>query len=250
MKITVSGIQRMCLDDGPGIRTNVFLMGCELRCPWCSNPECIPLGNQLVCEKELLGTQYEPWDLVNLLKKDKVFWERGGGVTFSGGEPLLQAPGLKEAWELLKKDGIHLVAETSLFVPEAYLSLAMSYIDFFYVDVKLLDRELCREILGGRLELYIKNVRTLSENGKEIHFRLPCSEKYVLDRGNMELVYSFLEQYARFPVEIFALHNMGDTKYKALGLKPPESQAVSGKRLEAVRWELKQRGIRSNIIKI
>ena len=97
MKVRITDIQHFSLHDGPGIRTTVFLKGCSLKCPWCANPECI--SSEIQGE---FGYDISLEELEKEILKDEPYYKTGGGVTFSGGEPLLQ---IKNYEELLKHSG-------------------------------------------------------------------------------------------------------------------------------------------------
>lgn len=258
MKIRVTNIQRMCFDDGPGIRTTVFLKGCSIHCPWCSNPENISFEKQCVCNKEnmqthtegVYGVDYNPELLLEVLEKDRKFWGTDGGVTFSGGEALLQARQLEEVWIHLKSQGIHMAVETALFVPEELLDIAMRYIDFYYVDAKLLEKKLCTSVLGGDISQYRKNVEKLAVQHKNIHFRVPCSKEYVLLEKNQEILCEFLGDYGQFPVEIFAVHDLGKAKYRSLGMEMPHFENITEEEMDAFRERLLQKGCQVKIINI
>lgn len=258
MSIRVTNIQRMCFDDGPGIRTTVFLKGCSIHCPWCSNPENILYNKQTICGKDDVqlyvdreyGIDYDAETLVNILEKDRKFWNDGGGVTFSGGEALLQAEQLEEVWVRLKKDGVHLAVETALFVPDRLLEIAMQYIDFYYVDAKLLDKELCMSVLGGDIDQYKHNVEKLVSKHKDIHFRVPCSKEYVLQESNQKALCVFLRQYTQYPVEIFAIHDLGREKYRSIGLEMPDFEKATEIELEDFRAKLSMEGCQVKIISI
>lgn len=255
MSIRVTNIQRMCFDDGPGIRTTVFLKGCSLRCPWCSNPENLKFEkeNYFIPErgkKGVYGKDYEPEELLEELLKDRKYWGADGGVTFSGGEALLQAQELESLWRMLKAEGIHLAVETGLFVSDRQVELADRYIDYFYVDVKLLEAKLCREVLGGDVAGYLKNVERLAAAGADIHFRVPCSMEYVLGADNRELLFRFFKKYVVFPIEIFGIHNLGKAKYESLNKKIPEFREISKADLEYLKAELTQIGCNVEIIAI
>lgn len=255
MGIVATNIQRMCFHDGPGIRTTVFLKGCGIHCPWCANPENISFHIQSYSDKNSgqirrYGKEYGTEELLQILEKDEVFWGSDGGVTFSGGEPLLQASELLGIWKALKEKKVHMAAETSLFVPEENVRAAMAYMDFFYVDVKLLEPEICQHVLGGKLDSYLGNVQLLSENGTQIHFRVPCSEEYTFMPRNLDRMYAFLRKYKQYPVEIFAIHNLGDYKYRSLKMEPEQFQPVAEERLEKMCREIRSLGIAAEIIRI
>ena len=153
-------------------------------------------------------------------------------------------------WESLKEKKVHMAIETSLFVPEINVKKALDYIDFYYVDIKLLDKEMCTQILGGEVETYFHNVQFLAEQEKKIHFRIPCSEEYVLESRNWDAICQFLMEYAIYPVQIFGVHNLGESKYRHLGMKAEKLQAVSDERMNEVKCELEKIGIEVEIINI
>lgn len=250
MSVRVTNIQRMCFDDGPGIRTTVFMKGCSIHCPWCSNPENISFEKQTALKCSEYGVDYEAQELVHILEKDKGFWGCDGGVTFSGGEALMQSRGLREVWELLKSGGIHLAVETALFVPEDLLEIAMQYIDFYYVDVKLLEESMCTSVLGGDVNRYKENVKKLDAQHKDIHFRVPCSKEYVLQRRNREALLDFFREYRQYPIEIFSLHDLGRKKYQSLGLEMHCFEKAEEKDLKDFQTQLQQEGCRVEIINI
>lgn len=211
------------------------------------------LSDALQCPLQALrqcGREYEPDELVHILEKDAGFWGDDGGVTFSGGEPLLQTSGLIPVWERLKQKKVHIAVETSLFVPEINVMKALDYIDFYYVDIKLLDKKMCRQILGGDVEVYFHNVQLLAERDKEIHFRIPCSEEYVLMSENWNTICRFLKEYSNYPVQIFGIHDLGESKYRHLGMQAENLQTVSDERMREVKYELEKMGIKTEIIKI
>ena len=250
MSVRVTNIQRMCFDDGPGIRTTVFMKGCSIHCPWCSNPENISFEKQTALTCSEYGVDYEAQELVRILEKDKGFWGCDGGVTFSGGEALMQSRRLREVWDLLKSDGIHLAVETALFVPEDLLEIAMQYIDFYYVDVKLLEKSMCTSVLGGDVNRYKENVKKLDAQRKDIHFRVPCSKEYVLQKGNREVLLDFFREYRQYPIEIFSLHDLGRKKYQSLGLEMQYFEKVTEQDLKDFQTQLQQEGCRVEIINI
>ncbi len=255
--IRITNVQRMCFDDGPGIRTTVFLKGCGIHCPWCSNPENLTFAKQeysLPNEDGVMhgcyGRDYSWEELKKIMMKDNMFWGKEGGVTFSGGEALLQALELEPLMKSLKESRISMGVETSLFVPRHLLELSARYIDFYYVDVKILDKELCKTVLGGDIDLYQSNVEWLSNHTNQITFRVPCSKEYVLQDNNRKLLCGFLSRYSQFPVEIFSVHHLGDKKYQALGRQVPDIEPVADNDLSSFQEELKECGSEAKIIQI
>ena len=244
-QVLITNIQRFSLHDGPGIRTTVFCKGCGLRCPWCANPENLEPRPEDYVKDGVPGT-YGRYisceELVREVIKDELFYcqcGRGegldalpGGVTWSGGEPLLQAERLEPAFRALKEAGIHQCVETCLFVPEDRLKLAMEYIDLFYIDIKILDKERCRTVLHGDLEQHLTNVRTLFAAGKPVVFRVPVIGGYTDSAENCERVIDQIKQYTSMKVELIKEHNLGQSKYDSLGKAPLDLHTVTDEFME------------------
>lgn len=153
----ITNIQRFSLHDGPGIRTTVFLKGCSIRCPWCSNPENInhQIERYVKDGKEgFYGKESSVDEVLKEVLKDKIFYEDNGGVTFSGGEALLYAKELLPLMEQIKQNDISIAVESSLFVPSSYLEKVIPFVDYFYVDLKVMDKEKCSLLLKGNLDLF------------------------------------------------------------------------------------------------
>lgn len=272
--IIVTNIQRFSLHDGPGIRTTVFLKGCGLRCPWCSNPENLVGEIQYYIKDGVKGTygRYMSCsEIYSEVIKDKVFYgikdkigEKSdysislsselehlpGGVTFSGGEALLQIEELEPLLSKLKNDSIHIAVETSLFVPQKKLKVALKYIDLFYVDIKLLDEKECGKVLDGNLELYLRNVDLLFKANVPIIIRIPVIYGYTDKIYNRILVIEFLKHYRPLKVELIKEHNLGASKYASLSLQIPDYRGVSDQLMEKFKKEIECLGIVTEICKI
>lgn len=252
-KLLVTNIQRMCFQDGPGIRTTVFTKGCSIHCPWCSNPENMRFQAETYEKdgmKGVYGKEYSASELVKILLKDQDFWDDEGGVTFSGGEALMQAEALQDALKELKKHQVHTAVETALFVPSEKLRLVLPYIDFFITDIKILDRELCKNVLGGDTKIYQVNVELAYQSGRLGQFRIPCCPEYTFTEDNKKKLLEFLRQYPDIPVQVFSVHSLGKKKYETLNRPMWESQGVGQDALEEYCTELIQEGIRAEVIHV
>ena len=207
MKVRVTDIQHFSLHDGPGIRTTVFLKGCSIRCPWCANPECI---SQKI--RGEFGYDISLDELEKEILKDEPYYKTGGGVTFSGGEPLLQIKYLEPLLKSLKLKNINICFETALFVPKEYLNIAKIYADEFIVDIKMLNSENTKNILKGDINQYLDNLNVL--NLEKTTFRIPVTEYSLNDE---DLILQLLNQHKPKKLEIFKLHNLAKRKYELLG---------------------------------
>lgn len=269
--ILLTNIQRFSLHDGPGIRTTVFLKGCSIHCPWCSNPENLLHReqryvkmdhNRKVEEKGTYGKWYSPDELYSEVIKDKAFYgscnansatyldSLPGGVTFSGGECMLQMKELDPMLQRLNDEQIHTIVETSLFCSSVQLSIAIKHIDLFYVDIKVLNDDLCSSSLGGRIELYKNNLVTLLNSGKPVVFRLPVIGGYTDSEENRKAVVELIESKAKsysnlLKIEILKEHNLGTNKYQSLidggnEIMLPEYNGVSDELMGQYKIEIEE----------
>ena len=269
--ILLTNIQRFSLHDGPGIRTTVFIKGCSIHCPWCSNPENLlhreqryvrKNHNGKVEEEGTYGKWYSPDELYAEVVKDKAFYgscnsnsvtyldSLTGGVTFSGGECMLQMKELDPMLQRLNDEQIHIVVETSLFCSSAQLSIAIKHIDLFYVDIKVLSDDLCSSSLGGKIELYKNNLVTLLNSGKPVVFRLPVIGGYTDSEENRKAVVELIESKAKsysnlLKIEILKEHNLGTNKYQSLidggnEIMLPEYNGVSDELMGQYKIEIEE----------
>ncbi|MCC6398662.1 MAG: glycyl-radical enzyme activating protein, partial [Bacteroidetes bacterium] len=221
MRGTIFNIMRFAVNDGPGIRTTVFLKGCPLSCWWCHNPEglnpgiqvtyraerCILCGSCidrcpqhalqldgtmvkrddlrcLICgscadecyldARQVVGREIDTEELLAEVLKDRKFYdESGGGVTFSGGEPLLQHEFLVEVLEACKAHGLHTAIETSGLATREQLEEVRRWTDLFLFDVKLIDEERHKYFTGWSNVRILENLNHLVSCGASVVARVP-----------------------------------------------------------------------------
>lgn len=239
MTIRITNIQHFSLHDGPGIRTTVFLKGCNLKCPWCANPECI--SSEIQGE---FGYDISLDKIEKEILKDKPFYETGGGVTFSGGEPLLQINNLESLLKSLKNKKINICFETALFVPEKYLKKAKKYSDEFIVDIKMVDSRNCKEVIGGQINQFLNNLKLLDL--EKTTFRIPVTKFSLKDT---ELILDLLKKYKPKHLEIFELHNLAKSKYEILN-KEQYYEKIEDKQINEFYEKLKEINPNTEIIEI
>ncbi|MBN2611745.1 MAG: glycyl-radical enzyme activating protein [Bacteroidales bacterium] len=178
-------IKRFSVNDGPGIRTTIFFKGCPLSCWWCHNPEGISpeteevfvtekLDGKDFLRKKQVGTWFSVDELMKEIEKEQVFYETSaGGVTFSGGEPLLQYEFLLKLTDACTSKGIHTCLDTSGYVsPEIFKSVINSF-DLFLYDIKTLDNEKHIKYTGFLADIILANLQTLADAGKQFIIRIP-----------------------------------------------------------------------------
>lgn len=256
MKVRVTNIQRFSLHDGPGIRTTVFLKGCNLKCPWCANPENIDFEktkfvNENTNENGFFGRDIDVNELYEEIIKDRKYYTlNNGGVTFSGGEPLLQIKALEPLLAKLKEENINMCVETALQVPSDLVDIATNYIDEFIVDMKIVEPEECKKVLNGDIDLYVKNLELLTFKNKIDIFRVPLVEEYTLKDSNVEKIVELLKKFKAKRVEIFKVHNLAESKYKSIGKQILKFADVSDERVNMLFERIKEIGVDVEIIKI
>ena len=227
----ITNIQRFSLHDGPGIRTTIFLKGCSLRCPWCSNPENIKLYSEKYYKdgvEGIYGKNYTCDEIYKEIVKDRVFYDENGGVTFSGGEALLFVDELLPLLEKLKKEKITIAVETCLFVPTEKLDRVIPYIDYFYVDMKIMNKNRCMSMIKGNFDLYEANLKLLTSR-KKIIIRIPVIGNYTDDIENQVAIIDEIKEFEKniLKVELIKGHNLGEAKYKSLSIPKPQYSEVS-----------------------
>lgn len=219
---TLFSIEEFAVNDGPGIRTTVFLKGCPLRCAWCHNPEGRSAEPQPLTKQgrtELCGYTMDTDTLVAKLRRDEdIFRDSGGGVTFTGGEPLVQADFLCEVLE--KLDGIHTAVETSGYASEQTFKRVLERVDYVLFDVKLVDSDEHKRWTGVGNELIKANLKTLCESGKEFVVRVPLIPGVNDTRENMEATAALLVGAKGLQrVELLRYHKTAGAKYPMIGLE-------------------------------
>jgi pyruvate formate lyase activating enzyme len=225
----VFDIRRYSIHDGPGIRTTVFFKGCPLRCWWCHNPESQESGvGQVSVHKVLDGKSFETelavgsWQLaVEVMKeiqKDEVFYrESGGGVTFSGGEPLLQPDALGELLVLCRKNNYHTAIDTSGHAEPAVLDKVMDLADLWLFDLKLMHDARHLQYTGVSNEMALQNLETLALAGKSIIIRFPFIPGITDGKDNIEAISKLMKKLGLKKIEILPYHSIGRDKYRRIG---------------------------------
>ncbi|HUN55300.1 MAG TPA: pyruvate formate lyase family protein [Smithella sp.] len=214
--LNVLKIQRTCVHDGPGIRTTIFFKGCKLRCLWCQNPEALSIKMDTALKS---GCSIP--DIMEIVSRDKeYFFKTGGGVTLSGGDPLLQDPhSLILLLELLLKENIHVAVETSLHVPWENVSRIAPYIDLFLVDLKIVgDDNLHKKYTKQDSLLIHSNIKKLIDSKANVKFRMVMVPGYNDAEGNIKATAEFLKSINHDSMELLKYHNMYEDKARRLGL--------------------------------
>lgn len=204
MEGLIFDIRRFSVHDGPGIRTTVFMKGCPLTCQWCHNPESRlsepevtvkrrVLEGRNISKPETTGYWIKPSDLIHEITRDRIYFEEsGGGVTFSGGEPLFQPDFLTAVLEMCKQKGIETAVDTSGYADLELFHRIAPLTDLFLYDLKILDHEDHLHLTGVSNECIKQNLKYLIHSGKNVLLRFPVVPGISNTRKNIEELKAFI----------------------------------------------------------
>lgn len=213
MEASIDSIETFGLVDGPGIRTVIFLNKCNLRCKFCHNPETWVMKD----------TNYTSDEIVNRVLRNKSYYKNNGGVTFSGGEPLLQYDFLLETCKKLKKNNIHIALDTSGVGNGDYLELLQT-IDLVLLDIKHITKEGYIDITQtDNIDKFHNFVDQLNKTNVEVWIRQVIIPNVNDNEEYMTNLSTFIKKHIKNvkKVEFLPFHTMGKEKYKKLGIKNP-----------------------------
>lgn len=298
----ITEIQRFSLQDGPGIRTTIFLKGCPLHCPWCHNPETLNPGNEFyfytgkctacgrcakVCPsgalelvqppnkdavltsdqgkctscmecvdaclfgaREVVGNSLDLDSIVQEAVADKMFYKHsGGGVTISGGEPLLYPDFTHELTRILKtKEQVHITIETSCFARWDKIEPLLEFIDLFIVDIKTMDPEKHKHAIGGSLREILSNIESLIKSEAIVRIHLPIIPGFNDSPSDVKAYADYLGQFADklSGVDVLPFHSYAAGKYAQLGREYQYKGVndLSSQQLIPLVTALKEKGLR------
>lgn len=245
--------------DGPGIRTTVFFKGCNLNCKWCHNPESQSFDVQMMRYKDkckncglcrevctspdecsfcgkcgevcpnkgiiISGKKTTAEDIFEIIYKDRAFYGKygdinAGGVTFSGGECMLQIDFLSKLLKMCKKAEISTAVDTAGHVKWEYFERILDYTDLFLYDIKCMNTDVHKEMTGVHNELILENLTKLLKTDKRIWIRVPVipgindTEEEMVNLGKFLSIYGSVEK-----IELMPYHTLGIAKYEALGIE-------------------------------
>ncbi len=282
----VFNVQRFSLHDGPGVRSTVFMKGCPLNCAWCHNPEsqssdpeyirmrhlCMSCGRCTEVELDspvvtgrtdddveacptgalqAVGERIGSAALVEALLRDRIFFdESGGGVTFSGGEPLMQAAFVTEAMGLLQARGVHTALDTCGFGRWPALREAAARANLVLYDLKLMDEARHAAVTGVSNAVILQNLKALAQVHPAVWIRVPVIPGINDDEANVDATAAFVQSLPGIrQVDLLPYHPTGDAKFARVGM----DNALHGTpsptldRLESLAGRFRDRGLNTTI---
>lgn len=274
IKGNVFNVQRFTIHDGPGMRTELFLKGCPLRCEWCSNPEgmkrytqpgvykskCISRKKCGLCEKacpeegalifyrgkltsidrekctncmachdacpsdaiKKWGGEMSVEECMKIIRRDKGYYERsGGGVTVSGGEPLLQSDFVAALFRQCREEGYHTCLESTFYADWSEIEKVLPLSDLLISDIKHMNSETHKKYTGVPNEKILENLKRLTEEGHELILRIPVIPGVNDDMENIEATADFILDELKGRVralQLLSYMRLGQEKYLSLGM--------------------------------
>ena len=222
-------IKRYAIHDGPGIRTTIFFQGCNLRCRWCHNPEsqlfkeCYIVTKRQISEvvfkeNKKVGELISTKALIEKIASDSIFHEEsGGGVTFSGGEPMAQPEFLFEILKECKKRNIHTCVDTAGSLKTPNLDEICKFTDLFLFDLKTANEEIFKKYIGHGFELVFQNLQRIKNNGNQVLIRIPIIPTINDNETELEEICDRLNNLNIDKIELMPYHRTGSDKYNRLG---------------------------------
>ena len=208
----INSIETMGLVDGPGVRFVVFMQGCPLRCLFCHNPETWNINNY----KETCT----PEELVNKILKYKPYFKNNGGVTFSGGEPLMQKEFLLETLKLCKKNNIHTCIDTAGTITNC--EQILKYTDLVLLDIKGTNNDNYKNMTGNSIDNSLEFIKLCQNMGKKLWLRCVIVPGINNTKEYVNELISFIKPIKNVDkIEFLPYHTFGVHKYEELGIKYP-----------------------------
>lgn len=226
----VNSIETFGSVDGPGVRFVLFMQGCNMRCKYCHNPETWVKR----CEET---KEWTPQEMFDYAWRYHFYWGKGmsnGGITVSGGEPLLQIDFVTELFKIAKSNGVHTAIDTTgqTFSNDAEylekLDKLMEVTDLFIVDLKAFDKDLHKSLTGIENSAILNFMRYLSDNGKAMWIRRVLVPNLTDGEDDLIKTREFIESLKTVErVEVLPYHTLGLFKWQKLGIKYPLDGYVS-----------------------
>ncbi|MEM8873989.1 MAG: radical SAM protein [Planctomycetota bacterium] len=215
----VFDVQRAAYHDGPGLRTVVFLKGCPLRCPWCHNPESQRLTPEQRTAADgsakTVGREMGVGEVMDIVRRDDAFYRSsGGGMTISGGEPMMQPEFAVALLSAARDAGVHTCLDTSGAVSADRLRRTLPYTDLYHFDYKITGDAEHRAMVGAPADLVLDNLRMLAEAGARIQLRCPIITGVNDTAEHFDAIKQLRDTLQLGGVELLPYHDAGVGKWR------------------------------------
>lgn len=233
-QLRVHSYETFATQDGPGIRLVIFLQGCQLRCKYCQNPDTLPLD---------AGYLMSATEILQLALKEKEYFGDTGGVTFSGGEPLLQAKELKEVLKILKEHGIHTCLDTNGRIRNEDVESCLELADHLLPDLKHINSAKHQALTGSDNTFPLAFIKKVDALQKSYWIRYVVVPELTDQEEDIRALGTFLQELSHFQrIELLPYHNLGVSKWEKLGIPYPlqGTHATTREKLQEVQARLRE----------
>ena len=237
---TIFDLKKFAIHDGPGIRTTVFLRGCPLDCWWCHNPEgrstaadCglsmmpgAPSASIIRLRNMTTGSAVTAEAVMEEVMKDEIFYDQsGGGVTFSGGEPMMQLEFLASLLGECRRRAVHTTVDTSGYVSSEDFAEIYDLVDLFLFDLKIMDEDGHVQYTGVSNRLIHNNLIALASRGEKLIVRMPMVPGVTDTRENLDAVAAFLKPLKNVRnISLLPYNRLGEDKAERHKLREPRKR--------------------------
>jgi len=233
----IHSIQTFATADGPGSRFVVFMQGCRFRCVYCHNPDTWRFDG---------GTKFSAEQIVKKMLRYTPYYGNNGGITLSGGEPLLQAEFAAEVFYLCRQNSVHTALDTAGSRLDATVKKLLQYTDLVLLDIKHCEKQKFRQITGCRLDTTLDFLDYLTETNKKFWVRQVVADGINDTEAEIELLAKLLQGRKSLErVELLPYHTLGAHKWQSLGIDYPlkASPPISQERIAELtsileRWNI------------
>ena len=238
MKALIFDIKRFAIHDGPGIRTTLFFKGCPLDCPWCHNPESRSnsidnynhsdkVGSRTFISNRTIGKYYSVDELLDEIIKDDIFYEKSnGGITCSGGEPMVQSDFLEGFLKRCTEIGIHTALDTSGYAEQEVFMKIAPFVDLFLFDIKHLDKDIHKNYTGVSNTLILENFDWIINSGYNLIARIPVIPDISDDLKYIKGLKDYLDKRKSInfnEIHVLPYHHIGCGKYDTFNIESHHS---------------------------
>ncbi len=226
----VFDLKKYAVHDGPGIRTTIFFKGCPLSCVWCHNPESQKLSPETIIKinrnkllklsysetRDTIGREVTVSELMTEIEKDIMFYDEScGGITISGGEPLMQPEFLLELLKQCKAKEIHTAVDTSGYASKETFNKISDYVDLFLFDLKIMDENEHLKYTGVSNKLILENLLYLTQKSKNVRIRIPLIPGITDTKKNLNQIIEFISPLKSISgVDLLPYNELSENKYK------------------------------------
>jgi pyruvate formate lyase activating enzyme len=260
MQALIFSVKRYSIHDGPGIRVTFFMKGCPLACWWCHNPEGLSGEQETIVNRRKLGSRefespvnvgefYDVKKILQILERERIFiGQSNGGVTFSGGEPMMQTEFLAEALKACMENGYHTAIDTSGYSSVDNFRAVIPYTDLFLFDIKLMDDSKHIEYTGVSNVGILENLRMILKEGKDVRIRVPVIPEINDDPENLHSLREMLRELKcdnLRKINLLPYHRIGLAKYRKFNIpfRMKDTEQPSPERMRYLKEYFSETGI-------